>query len=103
MAASILGQLVLIAGGATPRKVAKAIRQPVGAYPQGASPYGVLDMAGNMWEWTRSLSGWYPYPSDAKERARREDLQAPRCSSPDVCGAARLILIAGSCGVPVAS
>ena len=27
---------------------------PVGSYPEGASPEGVLDLAGNVWEWTSS-------------------------------------------------
>ncbi len=31
--------------------------QAVGAYPEGASPYGVLDIAGNVWEWVEDWSG----------------------------------------------
>ena len=44
----------------------------VGAHPQGTSPYGLMDMAGNAWEWTSSLYWGYPYRADDG----REDLDS---------------------------
>lgn len=38
---------------------------PVHQFPDGAGPYGTLDMAGNAWEWTSSLAFDYPY--DARD------------------------------------
>jgi serine/threonine-protein kinase len=34
--------------------------QAVGQYPQGASPFQVLDLSGNVWEWTSSDYVAYP-------------------------------------------
>ena len=41
---------------------------PVNRYPMGASPYGVLDMAGNVFEWTSSV--YRPYPGSTANKAR---------------------------------
>jgi formylglycine-generating enzyme required for sulfatase activity len=47
---------------------AREAMSPVGSYPQGASPYGVLGLAGNVWEWTSSARAGYPYdPDDGRE------------------------------------
>ena len=43
---------------------------PVGQFsPQGDSPFGCSDLAGNVWEWTRSIYEKYPYSITNKREA----------------------------------
>ena len=55
----------------------------VGCFQGGSSPYGVLDLVGNVWEWTRTI--WntdkfsYPYKSDdGRENISEETGKDPR-------------------------
>jgi formylglycine-generating enzyme required for sulfatase activity len=55
---------------------------PVGSFPNGLSPYGVEDMAGNVSEWTSSLLKNYPYiPTDGREDPQSQDFRVIRGGS----------------------
>ncbi|HEY5731283.1 MAG TPA: SUMF1/EgtB/PvdO family nonheme iron enzyme [Anaerolineales bacterium] len=55
---------------------------PVGQFLAGASPYGALDMAGNVSEWVSSLAKSYPYSStDGREDLLEDGRRVVRGSS----------------------
>ena len=56
----------------------------VGCFAEGATPEGIYDMAGNVWEWTRSILHDYPYELNAE----REYPDKP---------AANLFIVRGGC------
>lgn len=57
------------AGRCNSKEAGKKQTTPVGAYsPTGDSPYGAVDMAGNVLEWCQSAYRSYPYdPNDGRE------------------------------------
>jgi len=59
---------------ANTRELGLRATTPVGIFQEGASPYGVLDLSGNVDEWTRSLWKYYPYDvNDGRKNLEDKD------------------------------
>jgi len=52
---------------------------PVGSFPP--NPFGLLDLAGNAWEWTSTIYKKYPYANDRENLAQEREMQVMRGGS----------------------
>jgi formylglycine-generating enzyme required for sulfatase activity len=66
---------------------------PVGAYPEGAGPYGTLDQAGNVWEW--GLDAW-----DEKAYKTRDGKRDPVVAADESDADALRVVRGGSWDLP---
>ncbi|MCH7748346.1 MAG: SUMF1/EgtB/PvdO family nonheme iron enzyme [Acidobacteria bacterium] len=69
---------------------------PVGSFPEEATPLGVHDMAGNVWEWCSDRYG--TYLTDAPK-----DYEGPDEGTTGCCGAGRSTSTRGTSAPPTAS
>ncbi len=58
---------------------------PVGSYPTGVSPYGALDMGGNVWEWVSDWYDFYYYVTSPQDNPQGPDSPKDNWQAPGAC------------------